>query len=256
MNDIEINQVLGKRFALKKDDIDKGEVPDMEYGMVKIMRKEFFSIMDIGANCGISSYYFLKEQPFSNICAFEPNYYLMPYLSKVADAFPSRMKIYNFGLGIKNHTSNLFVPIIENDYYSGLGSLDKGYAIKSLLTLGINKENVCFDTISVEIKKGDEVELPMDCRIIKIDIEGAECDCLLGLKEFIKKVKPIILVETLYNKDNIYDILYELDYNPWLLYDNSVKYNLHHRNTIFVPNNNNWRSWLIDGCWFEEKKFV
>jgi|GEM_PF-2486141 len=49
-------------------------------------------------------------------------------------------------------------------------------------------------------KKSYNIELLLDTRLIKINVEGFEYECLKGLLNFILNVKPIIIVETLYNK--------------------------------------------------------
>jgi FkbM family methyltransferase len=84
---------------------------------------------------------------------------------------------------------------------------------------GIKLTENDIDTISIDsnllplVKEGEKVT-------IKIDTEGAELDILLGGLEFIKKIKPTIIMEChfhmYYDKekfDNIFKVLIDLEYD-------------------------------------------
>ena len=247
MNDAVINLAIAKRFAKKMADVENGSIQEAEYRILKTMRNEEFSILDIGANCGISSYIFLKEQPLAFVYAFEPNIRLLPFVNEVAQKFPSRLKVFGFGLGNSNHSSILYVPTTSKEYYSGLGTLNKKYADYSLSSLGLSDECMCFDSIPIVIKKGDEVALPLNCRMIKIDVEGGEYECLEGLFGYIKRCEPILLVETLYNRERIFDLLSEL-YCVLRLPNQNTDIHSNSRNTLFVPRSNNWKKWIASDC--------
>jgi FkbM family methyltransferase len=101
------------------------------------------------------------------------------------------------------------------------------------------------DTISIDnnllplVKEGEKVT-------IKIDTEGAELDILLGGLEFIKKIKPTIVMEChfhmYYDKekfDKIFKVLTDLEYNtreykmsgytgPALVDGKHTGYEMHH----------------------------
>lgn len=226
--------------------------------LLERFKRERFSILDIGANIGSSAYYFLKSQPHAYVLSFEPNNKLFPCLKQVQKLFPERMQLYPVGLGEVNANSRLYVPLSRNDYHSGLGSLHLDFTLKSYNILRGKKifENLeGIDVVDVQINRGDLLDLPNDCRFVKIDVEGNEERCIIGMIDYLNRVKPIIVVEVIANnlknvtqllgenfiRVNVFDILKDIDL------PNTFQY----RNAVFVPRNPTWKTWLSQGVSLE-----
>ena len=137
---------------------------------------------------------------------------------------------------INEAKANIIDPIGKVTYFKNLCS-DKPEEKKSIFSTaesgnfsiygkelyseshGIKLTENDIDTISIDnnllplVKEGEKVT-------IKIDTEGAELDILLGGLEFIKKIKPTIVMEChfhmYYDKekfDKIFKVLTDLEYN-------------------------------------------
>ena len=113
--------------------------------------------------------------------AFEPIPYLFDDLKK--DYSSDNCKLYNIALSDKKGTSK-FVHVVSNPGYSGF--LERRYDNKNEQLEKIIVHTDLLDNIIVDDLKID---------FIKIDVEGAEYQVLLGEKRLIMKNKPIIIFE-------------------------------------------------------------
>lgn len=68
------------------------------------------------------------------------------------------------------------------------------------------------EQIEVDVRAGDELGLRPE--VVKVDVEGAEHDVLLGLRGTLEATKPTLLVD---NSDwhNVTPLLRELGYEPY-----------------------------------------
>jgi FkbM family methyltransferase len=74
----------------------------------------------------------------------------------------------------------------------------------------------------VEAVKIDSLHLEA-CNLIKIDVEGAEVEVLLGARETIKKYRPALFVESNDGSANSLGVIHEMGYRAWWHY--SAYYN-------------------------------
>lgn len=196
-----INRILFERLNSKIEKINNGILQEKEYAFLLKKKMDKFTIIDIGANIGTSTYCFLKMLPNVKVVLFEPNKDLHVCLNYVANLYKNCIEIYPYALGNKNHHRNLFIPYSKTEYYSGLGSLNRRYAIKSYRNL--YKKNIIKDKLlglkkmSVQAICGDDIlfSLSTDCWFIKIDTEGSENKVILGMINYIKKYLPILMLE-------------------------------------------------------------
>ncbi len=134
------------------------------------------AILDIGANIGNHSLFFLSELTKSFVYAFEPlsqNFQILQEnISR--NGFNDRVQIHNIGLSDENTNGSIesFTP--SNTGATKLRKDENGnYSLAKL------------DSISID-KKID---------LIKIDVEGFEAFVLRGAKELIARDHPLIFVE-------------------------------------------------------------
>ncbi len=201
---------------------------DKDYYALNILfkKKEKRAFIDIGGNIGLSSIGF-RELGFkkNKILVFEPDKFLIKnYLIKIKKNY-SNIKIYPFGLSNKNSTKKLYRAFYKNIFFHFNNSFSIQYLKKKLMdNYGKKSKNFIIKSTKLVLKKFDDLNISESTCFIKIDVEGFDHFVIYGMKKFILKQKPVILVE--YNKSNfnkIYNFLckyyecYFYDFNINLL---------------------------------------
>jgi FkbM family methyltransferase len=145
---------------------------------------EFKTTVDIGANVG--TYTAELQRNSKNVICFEPlkkNIHYLRYLLK------KNVKIYDYALSNKNKFEYIYIPKVNFNYDYALATLNYKNIIKF-------KE---FKRIKIKLKKFDKLFSNTysfkDIDFIKIDVEGHELEVLKGMSKFLKKSKPIFLIE-------------------------------------------------------------
>jgi FkbM family methyltransferase len=156
------------------------------------------TVYDIGAHIGIMTLFFSKAVgETGQVISFEPNPETFAILRKnVGMNDLTNVRLVNFGLGGKRET----LPIVFGEFEGGLGTMDEALQ-EQLLS---NKRGIKTKTVLVEIYPLDEYiladSLP-DPDFVKIDVEGYECNVLLGMQETLRRRKPSLFVE-IHGADN------------------------------------------------------
>ncbi len=144
--------------------------------------------LDIGANIGNHSIYFLKECNVKKVIAFEPVKQTFNILKRNIEIneLQDNVILYNYGLGEMHSKAR-----IVNYDLCNIGG-----------TMLQNDENG-----GIEIFSLDELELDEDIQFIKIDVEGFEEKVIRGALRTIEKNKPVMLIEAWDRSDTIYNII-------------------------------------------------
>ena len=177
-------------------------------------------LIDVGSNVGD----FLNDynQFFSDSYAFEPNNDLVPELKK---RFINNIDIhiFNYGVGEFNTSTDLFITGDKGKTLSSIKNQKK--IIQKILrnTEIIKKENIkIINFKDFKIKN----KLENKSFFLKTDTQGNDLEVLLGLKDFIKKVKFIKIEMPVIN---IYDINYKFsDLNDFMKSNNFVPLHFQH----------------------------
>ena len=167
--------------------VDKGvelslyETGTYEKGILYFIEKNFKAngvFLDIGANIGLMSIFTARKFPSAKVIAYE--------------AHPETFNILTSNIAL-NEISNIspiqkavgktkgVVEIFDN------WSVNRGGA-------SIKYRDKDAKGIPVELVVLDD-ELEVSPTMIKIDVEGAELDVLLGLQKTIEKTAPVLIVE-------------------------------------------------------------
>jgi len=189
---------------------------DKDYLALKLLFKinEKRDFIDVGGNIGLSVIGF-RELGFTKnkILIYEPDIDLInSYLNKL-NKYYRNLLIYKFGLSNKNEEKILFKAFYKNKLFHFNNSFDKKY-IKNKIKHNYPKKfkQFYFNTQKFSLKKFDNLKLKTNACFIKIDVEGFDHNVIYGMYNFIKKNKPVMLVE--YNNSNfkyIYNKL-KIDY--------------------------------------------
>lgn len=198
-----IEFLLPKRYHLPLTYIYRKLKNSLDYEMIyvdKILNKKR-CFVDIGANIGIYSYFYMNK--FEKIIAFEP---LIKYC-KLENLKSEKIVVHNYAISDEQGETTLYTPV------------KKGIEVPSNSSL--NK--ISYDCVEnlIKIKTLDEFDLT-DVDLIKIDVEGHESKVLNGALNTIKKNKPILIVEiehrhTHMSINKIFDMITCLNYKGFFL---------------------------------------
>ncbi len=185
----------------------KSEVPDIRY--VLESRLEGKTLLDIGANMGIYSYYLSRKAgPHGNVYAFEAQPELGNHLQSVKESFKlDNLHIVNKGLSSRSGILKMGRTKI------GSGSASFNYKPDNQL-----KE------ISVPVITLDEYfykEAREVIHFIKCDVEGHEYQVLKGGEEILRRDAPILLLEchhTEASKGELFGYLEALGYDGFFYF--------------------------------------
>lgn len=174
------------------------------------------NIVDIGANLGQSCWSFSRHLPRAEIRAFEAN-------PLVADRcrllLRSRsVRVDALALGPIPASVVLHMPVYRGVPFPGLASMDAESAhdwFGPELIRGFREEELAILEVPCEQAALDELHLRPD--LIKIDVEGTECDVIRGALATIESVRPILLVECNRTFDEIKHLLEPYEYLPFEL---------------------------------------
>jgi len=170
-------------------------------------------ILDVGANRGQSIASFRTVLPDSRIHAFEANPAFFDVLTALIVQVPGPLDIHRHGLGRGRAQLRFYIPWVGQTPYleessTRLDYFDKPWVVEKYRERGPMR----LEEIDVEVRAGDELSLCPD--LIKIDVEGAEYDVLMGMQETIERGCPSLLIE---NSDwhNVTPFLQKRGYKPY-----------------------------------------
>lgn len=161
------------------------ENDNFSYVLTELKNKPESVIYDLGANIGYFSLLCSATSPLSKIFCFEP--------------IPANMAILCRHL-IVNQVKNVFpVNFAISDHFGlvdfSADNLSHSYTYKqSSAHYGNRQINIKVGVITMDVLINQFGFSPPD--IIKIDVEGAEYDVLMGAANVIKTYKPKILLST------------------------------------------------------------
>lgn len=159
-------------------------------------------VWDVGANVGIFTAYFSAPRfGVRSIESFEPNPGVWPLLQSLF-AGQARVHLHPFGLGAQDEQLEL-----------QLGGDSSLASIKRTSGGG---------TVRVSIRQGDAAAAALSLPppdVIKVDVEGFECEVLAGLRQTIGRHRPVIFFEHLFLSDDQIHQLVPERYHLRLLLD-------------------------------------
>lgn len=193
-------------------------------------------IVDIGANVGFFSHFFLNLVSQGKVYAIEPNQLLIPSLIKIKKKFQS-FEIINKVLG------NFQTPTLVDFYPSELINIDgRAFCNKFSSNNFYKIEGISFD-LCFEGKKID---------FVKIDIQGFEIEALKGMTNFL--VKDVILYLEFWPEGikeagqepvDLIRLLRNFDFTILLI-----------RYGLMEIDENNWFSYFLDNDYFDDSNIL
>jgi FkbM family methyltransferase len=154
--------------------------------------------LDVGANLGQSALSFRSVNRSCPILSFEPNVDLAPALRGVKRLLGDSFEFRTIGLGARTERRWLFVPMVQGVPLAQLATsrrecLDDNPDVCRIVFDWAGTDRFAIAERPIDLIRGDELELAPS--LIKIDVEGAELDVLIGLERTLARQRPIILTE-------------------------------------------------------------
>lgn len=162
--------------------------------LARIPGREHEVILDIGANGGQSAVALGYIRPRAQIISFEPLAPLWPELARVRMLLGGRFAFRKYALGETAGSFPLFVPVSGELPITTRASISQEAAQVNCRELeqaiGLQTR---IDTVQIEVRRGDCEKLaPL---AIKIDVEGAEHQVIVGLQQTIVSHRPVVILE-------------------------------------------------------------
>lgn len=161
-----------------------------ENGLIQLSEDEIF--VDGGAFTGDSAAYFIERVggKYSHIYSFEPSMENFMQASKSLQRHP-RVDVIQKGLWSEDATLSFY-----QDNGNPAGS--------RLMNAGSNdRYSIAVTGLDMFFSEAAEEKLPT---FIKMDIEGAEKEALMGAKEIIKRRKPKLAICAYHKPEDIYEL--------------------------------------------------
>lgn len=202
------------------------------------------SIIDIGANRGQSIDSIRLYLPDAEIHAFEPQQTLAERLQRAYGARPG-ITVHGIGLGSRPGELQLFVPVYRGYVYDGLASTVRTEAADWLspkTIYGFDRSKLELLDERIPIDTLDSLDLTPAC--LKLDVQGAEHDVLLGGRKMIEAHRPLVLLES--PSQALLDDFASWGYEPrWWDGERLVPDNNGSRNTFLVPLDCDGTGWKL-----------
>ena len=214
-------------------------------GFKQFKKKKNLTIVDIGANDGLSTNFFLKNFYNSKIVVFEPIKNIIKFNFKKNNQ--NKVKIINCALGQRQTNSFLFIPYtFFFSFKLYLSAYSKVFYKKSHFIPNENLKsfyvkNFFYKILNVKVLRLDHFNVNPD--IIKLDVEGFEHDVLKGAIKTIKKNRPVLYIEN--PSKQIKKFLLKMNYSQYYFNHSFKKFsaynktkNIDSRNSYFFYKKN------------------
>ena len=177
------------------------------------------TVLDIGANIGVMSYYLAKNYSNRQVVAFEPIPYNYENLLKIKQRFDlSNLITYNCAMGDTDGTVDMVLPVEKSVRFHGLAHVQHE-------TIPDKNNGEVFQCHLRQLDSIDELNnTGIKITGIKIDIENFEYFALKGGTSILKKHKHIIYSELWDNKNrkDTMELLTQLGYSVQVLENNKL----------------------------------
>jgi FkbM family methyltransferase len=210
--------------------------PDFRaFSVYPVFREVVRTIIDVGANRGQSIISLGVALPDARIHAFEANPFFHSILKDVVARLHLPVTVYEHGLGKTDETLRFYIPHSQGVAYLQETSSRLDYFEKPWIKEKFNERGgVTFQVFDALIRRGDDLAIAPD--LIKIDVEGAEFDVLVGLEQTIGRSRPILLIEN-GDWEHVTTFLLERGYSVFVFAnDQLVPISGPTTNSFYIPN--------------------
>jgi FkbM family methyltransferase len=162
---------------------------------------------DIGANVGAYAWSAREEAPEAELFLFEPDPVNRKLLQKTIQRNAlAGVHLWEGVVAASGGTRTFYVDEASGTVGSLHDDSGKGHSLQSAYQVA-QSITVAATTLDdyVDAMRGERPEV-----VVKVDVEGAEAEVLAGAREFIRRFRPLFLMEC-FDRENL-RVLRELDY--------------------------------------------
>lgn len=172
------------------------------------------TILDIGANIGIMTYYLSTHLHRGKVLAFEPMPFNLETLRKIVKHYRlDNVEIHDYALGQESGTVDMILPVVDSVKLQGLSHVKHD---------SITEYNEG-ETFSCDCKTLDELDWSSYALVtgIKIDVENFEFFVLKGGEKLLARDQPIIYIELWDNENRAwcFELLKSIGYRAYVVMD-------------------------------------
>ncbi len=181
--------------------------PNLKRTFKKHLPDGIKTAIDVGSNKGQHIDFFLKLNKNCKIYGFEPNRQLYDFL---IEKYKNKPNVKIFNLGVSENKGQLIFNENVFDQTSTFEELNPNseYLKMKSKVLGVKPEDIVVASYPVEtvsLKEFiDEHVLEKEVDVMKIDTEGHEYKCMLGLFNHGKVASKVKLIQLEYHNDDMY----------------------------------------------------
>lgn len=171
---------------------------DPVYGVFALFPERHGAFLDVGANAGMSALSFRIYNRQEPVVSIEPNPFHEADL-RFAGRLVKNFTYHICAAGREDGTMMLHVPVYRNVPLTTEASLlieEVEASVSLRARLGSRMDTADFEVVThaVPVRRLDSLEL--DPAFIKLDVQGFEYEALLGLEATLRRMHPILLIET------------------------------------------------------------
>ncbi len=166
-------------------------------------------VIEIGGHIGyISTYFASLVEPQGVVHVFEPGTNNLPYLRQNAGYYPN-IHIHTQAVGSENKQQPFYIENLTGQNNS-LRQQFAGYTLNAEYAF----TNEQYEMIMVDVICLDDflAEATIQPHFIKIDVEGAECDVVRGMKACLETYQPGLMIEFNSPEPEIFQTLTSVNY--------------------------------------------
>ena len=170
----------------------------MDAVLTKVKNEGEITFVDIGCNIGQTMLKALDRFENHRYVGFDTNKYCISFCQEIINdnQLNANHSVINCAIGNSNAIIEIPAPASLDKFNSSL-SIIKGFRTDSGSDAAALVPCFQFDSISRDLSL-------TDLSIVKIDVEGAELEVLLGMEKSLRQHRPIVFIEILpvYNSSN------------------------------------------------------
>lgn len=172
--------------------------PDV-FAVIELFLPQNGVFIDIGSNWGHHSFIAALEKN-AKVYSFEPNNLVFADLIDIVNSLGCETRVRGFNVGCGSAEGQF--ELTQLGFESGVGSLSQEFLKNRQDAIRWPEKLINWFTLKKEIKNtvavhrlDDLIDSKVKVDVIKIDVEGAELECLKGAKSVLIRSRPMVLFE-------------------------------------------------------------
>jgi FkbM family methyltransferase len=172
--------------------------PDV-FAVIELFLPQDGVFIDVGSNWGHHSFIAALEKN-AKVYSFEPNHSVFADLMSIARSLDCETRVRGFNVGCGASEGKL--ELTQLGFESGVGSLSREFLRNRQDAIRWPERLINWITFKKDIKDAvvvrkldDLINLNVKVDVIKIDVEGAELECLNGATSILSSSRPKVLFE-------------------------------------------------------------